>query len=67
MRKLAILSLIMLAGLVLAGCGGQPVPSAANAPAVTGKVTYTEDVTLPDKAMARCSPVRVPKGCLLRP
>lgn len=51
MRKLTILSLIALAALVLSGCGGQPVPSAANAPAVTGKVTYTETVTLPDKAM----------------
>ena len=51
MRKLTILSLFVLAALVLAGCGGQPVPSAANAPAVTGNVTYAEDVTLPDKAM----------------
>jgi putative lipoprotein len=51
MRRLAILSLILLAALVLSGCSGQPVPSAASAPAVTGKVTYTESVTLPDKAM----------------
>jgi uncharacterized lipoprotein YbaY len=51
MRRLTILSLISLAALVLSGCGGQPVPSAASAPAVTGKVTYTENVTLPDKAM----------------
>ncbi len=51
MRKLTILSLIVLAGLVLGGCGGQPVPSAASAPAVTGKVTYNEQVALPDKAM----------------
>ena len=51
MRKSTILSLIVLAGLVLAGCGGPPVPSAASALAVTGKVTYSEQVTLPDKAM----------------
>ena len=51
MRNLTVVSLILLAALVLSGCGGQPVPSAASAPAVTGNVTYSEQVALPDKAM----------------
>jgi putative lipoprotein len=51
MRNPTILSLIVLAALVLSGCGGQPVTSAASAAAITGRVTYTENVTLPDKAM----------------
>ena len=50
MRKLTVLSPILLVTLLLSGCM-QPVQQARSSAAIAGNVTYDESTALPNKAM----------------